>query len=66
MIREALLKQVRGSRKTLYRISRDTGINHTALTRFVTGDRPDIRISTADKLADYFGLSLQTTSGKRK
>ncbi len=59
MIRETLLKQIRGSGKTLYRISRDTGINHTALTRFVTGDRPDIRISTADKLAAYFDLSLR-------
>lgn len=66
-ITDQLLKAIADAQEngeTLYRIAKESGVNHTALTRFVTGERRDIRVSTADKLAAYLGLSL--TPDKRK
>lgn len=50
---------------TLYRIAKDSGVSFTALSRFVSGERRDIRISTAEKLAAYFGLSLSPDKRKK-
>ncbi len=43
---------------TRYRIAKDSGIDHTALSRFLTEGR-DLRLSTVDALASYQGLELQ-------
>ena len=43
---------------TRYRIAKDSGVDHTALSRFLTEGR-DIRVSTVDALASYLGLELQ-------
>ena len=42
---------------TLYRIMKDTGIDYTTVFEFYHGRR-DVRISTAERLADYLGLEL--------
>jgi len=42
---------------TRYRIAKDAGLDHTALTRFLVDGR-DLRVSTVDSLADYLGLEL--------
>jgi hypothetical protein len=49
---------------THYRIGVDTGIGPDQVSRFLDGQ--DIRISTADKLAEYFKLELKQTRAKRK
>jgi DNA-binding Xre family transcriptional regulator len=51
---------------TLYRISRDAEVDWGTLQRFVDGRRPDIRISTVNKLCEYLGLKLQTKRKKGK
>jgi DNA-binding phage protein len=43
--------------KTRYVISRDSGVDHTALGRFLT-ERRDVRLSTVDRLAESLGLEL--------
>ena len=35
------------------------GIPQPVLHRFVTGDRENIRLDTADKLAEFFGVELR-------
>ncbi|MFH1267606.1 MAG: helix-turn-helix transcriptional regulator [Planctomycetota bacterium] len=42
---------------TRYRIAEDSGVDLTALSRFLTEDR-HIRASTVDALAEYLGLEL--------
>jgi DNA-binding Xre family transcriptional regulator len=51
---------------TLYRISRDAEVDWGTLQRFIDGRRPDIRMSTVDKLCEYLGLELQTKKKKEK
>ena len=43
---------------TRYRIAKDAGIGYDILARFLDHDR-DIRLSTVDHLAAYFGLELK-------
>ena len=43
--------------RTRYRISKDTGIDETALSRFASGER-GLSMATLDRLADYLGLDL--------
>ncbi len=35
-----------------------SGVPQPVLHRFVTGDRDDIRLSTADRLCEFFGVKL--------
>jgi hypothetical protein len=57
----SLTKQLRDaietSGATLYRISKDSGVSHAVLYRFAAGER-QIKLDSADKLADYFGMKL--------
>ncbi len=60
-ISEALRAAVRTALErgcTRYRIAKDAGLDHTALTRFLAHGR-DVRLSTVDALADYLGLELR-------
>jgi len=50
---------------TRYRIAKDAGLDHTALTRFLAEGR-DVRLSTVDALADYLGLELRGNSTESK
>lgn len=43
---------------SIYRLAIESGIPQPVLQRFVSGER-DIKLSTADKLAVYFGLTLR-------
>ena len=54
---KALKAAVRGSELTAYEIAKRTGISQIILSRFLSGER-DIRLATADKLADALGLKL--------
>jgi len=48
---------------TRYRIAKDAGLDHTALSRFLAQGR-DVRVSTVDALADYLGLELRPKSAE--
>jgi plasmid maintenance system antidote protein VapI len=57
-----LRKAIKTSGVSLYRIAKDSGIPWAVVQRFATGER-QIKLDTADKLADYFGMRL--TAPKR-
>ena len=65
-IRQVLLKAIKDSGETRYRICQETGLNSPALSRFISGERPDVRLCTVQTLADYFGLELRPKTRGRK
>lgn len=65
-ISDQLREAIERSPETYYRIAKDAGIGWATLTRFVSGERPDIRIQTVDRLCDYFGLELRPKRKARR
>jgi plasmid maintenance system antidote protein VapI len=62
---DVLRKAIENSGKPLTGLARECGVPQPMLTRFMAGY--DIRLATAEKLADYFGLKLCPESkGKAK
>lgn len=53
----ALLATIRERGQSLYSICKVTGIQKTALGRFVAG-KQSLRLDIADRLAAHFGLEL--------
>jgi DNA-binding phage protein len=53
------LKQAISQAGSIYSVAKGSGVPHPSLLRFLSGER-DIRLETADKLATYLGLELQT------
>jgi len=45
----------------MYQIAQDAGVSQIVVSRFLSGER-DIRLATADKLAEALGLKLSTGS----
>jgi DNA-binding Xre family transcriptional regulator len=62
-------KQLRAALKTrdvtLYRIAKDAEIDWGTLDRFISGERPNIRIDTVDKLCESLGLELTPKKRRR-
>jgi transcriptional regulator with XRE-family HTH domain len=54
---ERLRKAVLTSKQTRYAIAIGSGVDHAVLRRFMRGER-DIKLKTAESLADYLGLEL--------
>ena len=52
---EQLYDAIEYSGLTRYRVAKDAGIDYMVLCRFLDEDR-DIRLSTIEKLAAYFGM----------
>jgi len=50
---------------TRYVVAKGSGVDHTALSRFLVGGR-DLRVSTVDALADYLGLELAPKNGETR
>lgn len=65
MISDQLRAAIESSDETYYRIAVDSEVDWGTLQRFVDGRRPNIRIDTVDKLADYFGLELRPKKANR-
>lgn len=67
MLSDQLKKAIVDSGKTLIEIAEATGVTHPVLSRFLSTDpesHRDIRLEkTGDKLASYFGLTLQPDDG---
>ena len=51
-IHDAICNAIEGSDKTRYRISKDTGISQTQLSRVMSGER-GLSIDALERLADY-------------
>ena len=65
---DTLRKAIRDADVTIYRIAKETDVASTVIYRFYRGER-DLTLSTADKLAAYFGLELrprEKPAAKRK
>jgi transcriptional regulator with XRE-family HTH domain len=64
-VSEALKRAIEASGVSRYRISKETGVEESALSRFVNGRR-SLDLMTVDLLAAYFGLELvaKKQSGK--
>jgi len=58
---QALRDAVRASDKSMYQIAQDAGVSQIVVSRFLSGER-DIRMATADKLAEALGLQLAKAS----
>jgi hypothetical protein len=58
---QALRDALRASDKSMEQIAQDAGVAPVVLSRFVSGES-DIRMATADKLAEALGLRLERRS----
>lgn len=56
---EALRKAIRESGKSVYQIAKEADVSPIVISRFLSGER-DIRLATADKMAEALGLALST------
>ncbi len=54
---QALREALRGSSKSMYQIAQEAGVSQIVVSRFLSGER-DIRMATADRLAETLGLKL--------
>lgn len=61
---EQLRKALLSSKKTKYAIAVGSGIDHAVLRRFIKGER-DIKLKTAESLAEYLGLELAKKKSKK-
>ena len=57
LISDQLRDAIEASGETRYRISKETGIAQSALSRFMSGER-GLTSSAVDKLAEYLNLEL--------
>jgi hypothetical protein len=55
----ALREAIRSSEKSVYQIAKAANMSQIVVSRFVSGER-DIRMETADRLAEVLGLKLGT------
>jgi transcriptional regulator with XRE-family HTH domain len=53
------------SEKTRYAIAVGSGVDHAVLRRFMRGER-DIKLTTAEHLAEYLNLELVQKKGRSK
>lgn len=63
-ITDRLRQAIEDSGETLYRVAKDSGLNYAVVHSFARGG--EIKMSTADKLADYFGLELRPRRTSRR
>ena len=50
--------------RTRYRISKETAIDQSTLSRFMSGER-GLPMNTLDKLADYLDLNITVGKGRK-
>lgn len=64
-LRAAVIAAIDDGRETRYSVAKNAGIDYTGFIRWLDEDR-DIRASTIDKLASYFGLALTDAQPQEK
>jgi transcriptional regulator with XRE-family HTH domain len=60
-ITEVIQRAISDSGMSVNQVAKATGVSQSALSHFLSSDsaqRRDIRLATADKLAEFFGLTL--------
>ncbi len=57
-IDEVLLDALRGSDVTCYEIAKQQGVDKAVLSRFKSGQRPQLSLVTAEKIAAGLGMQL--------
>jgi plasmid maintenance system antidote protein VapI len=62
-IAKLLTQEIQNGSVTMYRISKDTGIDRSALTRLVKGER-ELSLQKAATLLEYFGYTVVKKSKK--
>ena len=55
----ALREAIRNSGKSVYQIAKAADVSQIVVSRFLSGER-DIRMETADRLAEVLGLKVRT------
>jgi hypothetical protein len=60
---ETLKHAIRKSGESLYAIHRATGVDSSALGKFMAG-KQSLRLDLADKLAEYFGIECRMKKGR--
>ena len=63
MIIEEIRRQIEKSKKSRYKISKDTGIDEAALCRIMQGG--SCKVETADILFKYFGLTVTQKKSRK-
>jgi ribosome-binding protein aMBF1 (putative translation factor) len=58
---QAIRDALRASDKSMDQIAQDAGVSQIVVARFLSGER-DIRMATADKLAEVLGLKVAKAS----
>ncbi|MGA2032938.1 MAG: helix-turn-helix transcriptional regulator [Thermoguttaceae bacterium] len=61
-----LLGLIADSGMTINAVALASGIPQPVLQRFTSGERDNVRIDTADKLCEFFGVRLTATKRKPK
>jgi transcriptional regulator with XRE-family HTH domain len=57
-IPQKLRTAIKATGKSVYQVAKDSGVAHPVILRFMSGER-DIRLETAEKLAQSLGLELK-------
>jgi hypothetical protein len=60
---DALRNAIRGSAKSVYQLAKEANVSPIVISRFLSGER-DIRLATADKIAEAVGLTLPTARSR--
>jgi len=63
-ISEQLREAIEDSGETLYRVAKDSGVSYPVVHSFANGG--EIKMTSADKLADYLGLELRPRRTSRR
>lgn len=63
-VTEQLRNELAARDQTLYRVAKESGMNWATLQRFLNGG--GLRSEQLDKLAEYLGLELISSSSKRR
>lgn len=56
---DALRKAIRNSGKSVYQVAKEAEVSPIVISRFLSGER-DIRLGTADRVAEALGFTLPT------
>lgn len=59
---EAILEAIDESELSFKALERETGVSRQSLMKFAAGEQT-IRLDAADKLAEFFGISIFLTNG---
>lgn len=55
---QAAIKERNRAGESFYAIGKAAGVRQEVVSRFVSGERSDIRLKTVDRLCKYLGLKL--------